>query len=185
MFRRWGGRAIEREDRVAVRVIVVLIVVVGLASFGYMFWKALSKVESTDDAQIDGQIHPVSSRVAGHVMAVKVEDEMFVKEGDVLVQLDPRDYEVAVEKAKADLNDAIATLQSMTNRRPHHFDHDGQHLVRSAIFARRRDARREFCRAAIGCIARATHHGAGECQSCRSQFDPRRTGRDPLQNVGR
>jgi len=93
--------------------IVVLIVVVGLASFGYLFWKALSKVESTDDAQIDGQIHPVSSRVPGYVMTVKVEDEMFVKEGDALVQLDPRDYEVAVEKAKADLNDAIATLQSM------------------------------------------------------------------------
>ena len=83
-----------------------------LISGGYLFWLHLSKFESTDDAQVDGQIYAISSRITGHVIDVKVEDEQEVKAGDVLVVLDPKDYEVAVAKARADLADAVATYQS-------------------------------------------------------------------------
>jgi membrane fusion protein (multidrug efflux system) len=89
------------------------IVLIALAIGGYLFWKHLQRFESTDDAQIDGQIYSVSARVAGHVVSVKIEDHQPVKEGDVLVELDRGDYEVAVAKAQADLADAIATLQSL------------------------------------------------------------------------
>ena len=56
---------------------------------------------STDDAQIDARIHEVSARVAGTVVAVKVEDNQFVEAGTVLAELDTRPYQVAVEQAKA------------------------------------------------------------------------------------
>jgi membrane fusion protein, multidrug efflux system len=92
--------------------IFVIIVVLVLASGGYLFWLHLSRFESTDDAEVDGQLYAVSSRVNGHVIDVKVDDEQQVKAGDVLVVLDPKDYEVAVAKARADLADAVATYDS-------------------------------------------------------------------------
>jgi membrane fusion protein, multidrug efflux system len=92
--------------------IVIIIVLLVLVSGGYMFWLHLAKFESTDDAQVDGQIYAISSRISGHVIDVKVEDEQEVKAGDVLVMLDPKDYEVAVAKARADLADAVATYSS-------------------------------------------------------------------------
>jgi len=92
--------------------IIAFLVVAGLAFAGYTVWQQLSKVESTDDAEIDGHIMAVSARVTGHVVEVPVEDEMYVKEGDVLAQLDKADFDVAVAKAKADLEESLASLQS-------------------------------------------------------------------------
>jgi membrane fusion protein (multidrug efflux system) len=92
--------------------IFIIIVVLCLISGGYLVWLHLSKFESTDDAQVDGQIYAISARISGHVIEVKVDDEQQVKAGDVLVVLDPKDYEVAVAKARADLADAVATYQS-------------------------------------------------------------------------
>jgi membrane fusion protein (multidrug efflux system) len=89
-----------------------LLLVLALAGGGYYYWSQLQKVESTDDAQIDGHIVSISPRITGHVLQVLVEDEQVVKKGDVLVKLDPKDYEVAVEKARADLQDAAASLDS-------------------------------------------------------------------------
>jgi membrane fusion protein (multidrug efflux system) len=75
-------------------------------------WRYLNTYESTDDAQIDGHINAVSGRITGNVIEVHAEDEQVVKSGDVLVRIDPRDYEVAVSKAEADLRDAEAALES-------------------------------------------------------------------------
>jgi membrane fusion protein (multidrug efflux system) len=87
----------------------VFLLVVAVA--GYYVWTEMQKSESTDDAEIDGRIIAISPRVGGHVIQVNVEDEQYVKAGDVLVKLDPRDFEVAVAKARADLNDELAGLQ--------------------------------------------------------------------------
>jgi membrane fusion protein (multidrug efflux system) len=94
----------------ALKWIVGFLVLAGLAVGGTVVWKRLSRVETTDDAQIDGSIFPMSPRVAGHVIKVTVRDQSAVKAGDVLVQLDPRDFEVALSKARAELADAEATL---------------------------------------------------------------------------
>src|SRR5262249_41760189 len=67
---------------------------------------------TTDDAQIDGHVNAVSGRITGTVIEVMAEDNQFVKAGDVLVRLDPQDYEVALNKAQADLQDAEAALES-------------------------------------------------------------------------
>ncbi len=92
--------------------ILGLIVVLALVAGGYMVWQHLQKFESTDDAQIDGDVHAVSARVSGHVIEVRVEETQEVRAGDVLLVLDPKDYEVAVAKARADLADAVAEYQS-------------------------------------------------------------------------
>ncbi len=75
-----------------------------------------SQWESTDDAQIDGYIYPVSSRVAGYVTHVMVDDNLYVKAGTVLVRLDPKDYEVALANAKATLaNDQASAAALQVN----------------------------------------------------------------------
>ena len=104
-------QANTKSKNVLGRILIVIVLIV-LVSGGYMFWLHLSKFESTDDAQVDGQVYAISSRIIGHVIDVKVEDEQQVKAGDVLVVLDPKDYEVAVAKARADLADAVATYSS-------------------------------------------------------------------------
>ncbi len=75
---------------------------------GFFVWKYYSVRESTDDAQVDGHITPISSRVGGTVTAVQFQDNQYVEAGTVLVELDPKDYQVAVDRAKAELADAQA-----------------------------------------------------------------------------
>jgi len=76
-------------------------------------WRYLSGYESTDDAQVDAHLYPVSARIRGHVIRVNVDDNEYVKEGTVLVEIDPVDYQVAVEQAKADLATAEAAAESL------------------------------------------------------------------------
>src|ERR1700731_2596108 len=80
------------------RILALALIVAILAVGGYYLRKYFSTYETTDDAQVDGHIDAVSSRINGHVMDVLVEDEQYVKAGDLLVRIDPKDYEVAVAK---------------------------------------------------------------------------------------
>ncbi len=73
-------------------------------------WWYCSGRESTDDAQVDGHIVPIAARVGGTVQAVKVQDNQVVDAGAVLVEVDPRDYRVALQRAEADYADAQAAL---------------------------------------------------------------------------
>lgn len=79
-----------------------------LAAALFVTWRYFANRESTDDAQIDGHIVPISARVGGTVVEVAVRDNQHVEAGTVLVRIDPKDYQVAVEKAKADLANAQA-----------------------------------------------------------------------------
>jgi membrane fusion protein (multidrug efflux system) len=90
-------------------VIAVLVLVVG----GLFLWRYLSSYESTDDAQVDVHLSPVSARISGYVIKVNVGDNQWVQKGDVLVEIDPKDYEVAVEQAQANLASAEATAESL------------------------------------------------------------------------
>jgi membrane fusion protein (multidrug efflux system) len=83
-----------------------------LAVVGFFLWRYFSSYESTDDAQIDGHVNSISARVSGHVLKLNVQDNQFVKAGTVLVEIDPTDYQVAVERAQADYNDAKATAEA-------------------------------------------------------------------------
>jgi membrane fusion protein (multidrug efflux system) len=100
------------EGRKGLRWILLALAVVLLAGGAWM-WRYFGTYESTDDAQVDGRIHPISARVDGYVTEVKVADLQTVQKGDVLVRIDPRDYQVAVERARAELADAEATARAM------------------------------------------------------------------------
>jgi len=79
---------------------------------GYFAYRYYASRETTDDAQIDGHIDPISARVGGTVIAVNVNDNEHVNVGQVLVQIDPSDYQVAVERAKANLAAAEAAAHA-------------------------------------------------------------------------
>jgi membrane fusion protein (multidrug efflux system) len=101
------GRTPARRKRLRRTILftgIGLIVIVG----GILLYRYLASYESTDDAEIDGYIYPVSSRVAGYVVRVTVDNNQFVQAGTVLAQLDPKDYNVAVANAKA----TMANLQA-------------------------------------------------------------------------
>jgi membrane fusion protein (multidrug efflux system) len=80
---------------------------------GVVLWLYFSSYESTDDAQVDVHLYPVSARISGYVIAVNVDDNQWVKKGKVLVEIDPKDYEVAVAQARANLANSEATAQSL------------------------------------------------------------------------
>jgi len=79
---------------------------------GFFLWRYLGSYESTDDARIDGHLNAISARVSGHVVKLLVNDNQYVEAGTPLVEIDPRDYEVAVARAKAAYQDALATAES-------------------------------------------------------------------------
>src|SRR5215468_6662170 len=83
---------------------VLLIFIVG----GYAGWEYLSKWESTDDAQVDGHIHPVNAKVGGTVLLVNVKENQRVEAGAVIAQVDARDYQIAIARAEAELAQAQA-----------------------------------------------------------------------------
>jgi membrane fusion protein (multidrug efflux system) len=93
---------------------ILILAVVVVAVIGSVFlWRYLSSYESTDDAQVDVHLYPVSARVSGYVVRVNVDDNQWVEKGTVLVEIDPKDYEVAVAQAQANLANAEATAQSL------------------------------------------------------------------------
>ncbi|HET6205201.1 MAG TPA: HlyD family secretion protein [Terracidiphilus sp.] len=87
-------------------IIIVVIAVILVASVGLWWHSTFS--EDTDDAQVNGHLIQVSSRIAGQVLKVYVDENQMVKKGDTIADLDPRDYQVAVENAKAALASAQA-----------------------------------------------------------------------------
>src|SRR5215467_5016832 len=89
--------------RIAVVIAIIVLLVVGFFAYRYF-----TSYESTDDAQVDGHINSISARVSGHVIKLNVQDNQMVHAGDVLVEIDPADYQVAYERAKADFQDAQA-----------------------------------------------------------------------------
>lgn len=87
----------------------VLLALALLIIAGVVFvWHYYSVRESTDDAQIDGHIDPISARISGTVLHVLHDENEFVQAGTLLVELDPKDYQVAKDRARADLADADA-----------------------------------------------------------------------------
>jgi membrane fusion protein, multidrug efflux system len=80
---------------------------------GIFLWHYLSGFESTDDAQVDVHLYPVSARISGYVEAVHVGDNEYVQEGATLVEIDPKDFQVAVARAQANLETAQASARAL------------------------------------------------------------------------
>jgi membrane fusion protein (multidrug efflux system) len=84
----------------------VVIAIIVLLVVGLFIYRYVTSYESTDDAQVDGHVNSISARISGHVVKLNVRDNQFVPAGTVLVEIDPADYQVALERAKADFEDA-------------------------------------------------------------------------------
>src|ERR1700745_3052412 len=105
---RWR-RLASRDPRLRVAVIIAAIV---LLVAGFFLWRYFTSYESTDDAQIDGHLNSISARVSGHVSKLLVNDNQYVEAGAPLLEIDPRDYQVAVDRAKAAYADAVALAEA-------------------------------------------------------------------------
>jgi len=107
-----GGRAPSPPRRRSRARWVLPALAVVAAVVGYGIWRYLSARETTDDAQIDGHINPVAARVGGTVLAVNCDDNQYVEAGALMVKIDPRDYQVALERARAELAAAEASAKA-------------------------------------------------------------------------
>jgi len=102
-FRTRPSRTASPGFRIAVIIGVVVLLVVGFFVYRY-----ISSYEDTDDAEIDGHINSISARISGHVIRLDIVDNQYVQAGALLVEIDPTDYQVAYDRAKADYEDAQA-----------------------------------------------------------------------------
>jgi membrane fusion protein, multidrug efflux system len=100
----------RRRPRARLALLVAAII---LLVGGFFAWRYFSSYESTDDAEVDGHLMPLSARISGYVLKVNVDDNQSVHAGDVLVEIDPRDYQVAVDQAGAETANAEATARSL------------------------------------------------------------------------
>jgi membrane fusion protein (multidrug efflux system) len=105
-FRRRATRAAGTRLKLIIPVALVLVAVVAVA------WWYYGGRESTDDAQIDGHITQVAASVGGRIIRVDVTDNQAVKAGAVLAEIDPRDYQAALDRAVAELASAQASAQA-------------------------------------------------------------------------
>jgi membrane fusion protein (multidrug efflux system) len=100
----------DNSTRKLIIIIVVVVLIIGAALF---YWRS-TFTEDTDDAQVDGNLYQVSSRVTGQVIHVDVEEEQFVHQGDPIAEIDPKDNQVALEQAQANLANAQAEYEQAT-----------------------------------------------------------------------
>ncbi|MEA5115564.1 MAG: HlyD family secretion protein [Geobacteraceae bacterium] len=112
------GRLFSRENiRQRKKSILVAVAAVLLIGALLLWWRS-TYTESTDDAQIDGHINPISARVGGHVLRLGFRDYQYVQAGTVLVVIDPTDYRVALERAEAEYADALAGAKAARTNVP-------------------------------------------------------------------
>jgi len=109
-----------RRDMVRVRLRRAVIAAAALAAaaagagwFGYDWWTRGRFVQTTDDAYVGGNVTPVAPHVSGFVEQVLVTDNQFVKAGQELIRIDPRDYQVALAHAEAVLSARGAALEGL------------------------------------------------------------------------
>jgi membrane fusion protein (multidrug efflux system) len=112
---RAGSPSKERTDKHSTsrrkKVLLVSGALVLVIAAGYFLWNAF-RFENTDDAEVDGHVMPLSARINGQIKDVFVIEGQVVHAGDVLVTIDPQDYQVTADQAQANLADAFATAAS-------------------------------------------------------------------------
>lgn len=90
----------------------LIVLAIGVVVAAIFAWRYFSSYESTDDAEVDGHLMPLSARISGYISKVNVDDNQYVTAGTVLAEIDPKVYQVAVDKAQADLSTATANAQA-------------------------------------------------------------------------
>ena len=101
----------ESPEKKSRRKFIVIAVVILLVIGGALFYWHSTFSEDTDDAQVDGDLYEVSSRVTGQVINVYVKDNQAVEAGQAIADIDPKDYQVAFDQAQANLASAEADYE--------------------------------------------------------------------------
>jgi membrane fusion protein (multidrug efflux system) len=111
-----GDDEAPQPEKSSRRKFIVIAVLIFLAVGAALFYWHSTFTEDTDDAQVDGNLYQVSSRVTGQVIKVYVDDNQKVQQGQLLAEIDPKDYQVALEQAQANLASAqAAAIQANVN----------------------------------------------------------------------
>jgi membrane fusion protein (multidrug efflux system) len=105
-----GGKGKGRGRKILVRVIFLLVLVL-IAIGAFIYWWSGRNYIDTDDAYTDGRAVTIAPRVSGQVIALDVNDNEPLKKGQVIIQLDPRDYQAAVDKAEGTLLEQQGQLE--------------------------------------------------------------------------
>ena len=93
--------------------VVIAVVLLLILAAGFFYWRA-TFTEDTDDAQVDGNLYQISARISGQVVKVYVDDNQTVQAGQLLAEIDPTDYQVALDQAQANLASAQAEYTQAT-----------------------------------------------------------------------
>ena len=105
-----------RPKKIKKRVIVPSVTAIIFLIFGIYFTIHSIFYQSTDDAFVEGHIVSIAPRVEGPVLKLLIDDNQLVKKGDLLLEIDPKDYEVKLQQAKAKLEEAKASLVRTENQ---------------------------------------------------------------------
>ncbi len=108
-----SGEPAPPPSNPARKFIVAGVVLVLILAAVFFYWRS-TFTEDTDDAQVDGNLYQISSRIAGQVIKVNVEENQTVQAGEVLAEIDPTDYQVALDQAEANLASAQADYTQAT-----------------------------------------------------------------------
>jgi membrane fusion protein, multidrug efflux system len=107
-----GGWTGQPRFQALIGVVIVIVIAIGV-----WLWRTAGR-ETTDDAQVDAHVAQISARVGGTVMHVLVKDNQQAEADATLVEIDPRDYQIAVDKARAELADAEAAAKAARSNVP-------------------------------------------------------------------
>jgi membrane fusion protein (multidrug efflux system) len=107
-----GGWTGQPRFQALIGVVIVIVIAIGV-----WLWRTAGQ-ETTDDAQVDAHVAQISARVGGTVMRVLVKDNQQAEADATLVEIDPRDYQIAVDKARAELADAEAAAKAARSNVP-------------------------------------------------------------------
>ncbi len=152
----------------AAKPIVFLIAIVAVLLVGWFWWES-RQWEDTDDAEIDGHIYPISARVSGQVIKVNFDDGQLVHKGDVLVVIDPTDYTVALERARADYQDSQAQALAAQYGVP---------VSSVGSFSQIRSASADMSSAQAGVAAAEKEADAAQSQIVEAQADAKKLNTD-------
>jgi membrane fusion protein, multidrug efflux system len=97
---------------------LAVLAIVAVMGYGAFAWHHAITYVSTDDAYVEGTVAPVSAKVGGHVVEVRVGDNQAVKQDELIVRIDPRDYQAKLDQARAAAAVAEATLRAARSEMP-------------------------------------------------------------------
>jgi membrane fusion protein (multidrug efflux system) len=107
-----GGKDEGKKPKSRLPIIILIAVAVVAIIAGIIYWLMTRNQEATDDAYTEGNAVSIAPKVSGYVVENRVNDNIFVRAGDLLLKIDPRDYIVARDQAQANLDAALAQQSS-------------------------------------------------------------------------